>query len=89
LTSGAILQSIAAAAPGDLSSRLLSLRRELHNRLEELQQLVKLNNLLTRNALRLNGVLMNMFRPPGGTTYGNNGRVQDTGRPAFTFNKSV
>jgi len=89
LTSGATLQSIAAKAPGNLSFRLLSLRREMRHRLEELQQLVKLNSLLTRNALRLNGALLNVFRKPGGATYGNNGRVQDTGHPASTFNKSV
>ncbi|WP_347491429.1 flagellar export chaperone FlgN [Desulfoscipio sp. XC116] len=87
---GATLTAIAAGAPGEISARLIDLRRDLRLRLHELRQLTDTNNLLTRNALRMNTTITNIFKQAdGGTTYGESGRVQDPTRTLTTLNKSV
>ncbi len=90
LPPGAVLSDIAERAPGEMSSRLLSLGRKLRQLLEELQEVVRTNNLLSHNALRFNEAVLGLFRRAGGAaTYGQNGRVQDSGKLLSTLNKSV
>ncbi|WP_027363360.1 flagellar protein FlgN [Desulfotruncus alcoholivorax] len=83
------LTEIAARAPEDLSFRLLYLRREIRRCLEELKEQVEFNNLLTRNAMRFNNMMLGIFRQAAGATYGNSGQLKDGAGFGAALNKSV
>ena len=89
LAPGAKLTEIAAQSPEDISFRLLYLRREIRRCLDELKEQVEFNNLLTRNALRFNNMMLGIFRQAAGATYGNSGQVRDGAGFGAALNKSV
>lgn len=89
------LRELSANLPPAAAGELAALAKALQDRAGELAQLVKLNNLLTRNALQFNTRLLQAIAPavPGapapGQTYLSDGKVESGNNLLSLVDKSI
>ena len=84
---GKPLKELAEKAPAGTKEALLALRNELKKTAEKLSEAQKLNCGLILNARFQIEMLMNLLSPHSGRTYGQHGRLEQSG--ASTFNRRI
>jgi len=87
---GATLQELLPKAPFELLLKLKGLASEMRDNLRQLDELNKLNNLLTRRVLQVNEAMLEIFKSGGDKkTYQQSGKVKPSERSAAVLDKSV
>ncbi|MBC7324949.1 MAG: flagellar export chaperone FlgN, partial [Moorella sp. (in: Bacteria)] len=89
LPQAATLKELVAGIPQPEAGELEELKKSLADEAEKLTQLIKLNNLLTRNALEFNARLLRVIVRGPQHTYLQNGTMEDSSNLALLINRSV
>lgn len=95
LPPAATLKELLAGAPQPQARELAALEKSLDAQAEKLAQLIRTNELLTRNALEFNARLLRAIAPAAavaparGQTYLADGTVETGSKPLSLFDKSI